>query len=59
MAASLPRFVDSHAAGCEHVLLALLRDTSSMPAQLLARHGIRFSQIRDELVRAENARPRS
>jgi ATP-dependent Clp protease ATP-binding subunit ClpA len=39
--------------GCEHVLLAFLRDTSSVPAQVLARHGIHFGQIREELDRVE------
>jgi ATP-dependent Clp protease ATP-binding subunit ClpC len=37
--------------GCEHVLLAVLRDSSSVPAQVLARRGIQFSDIRAELVR--------
>lgn len=36
--------------GCEHVLLALLLDDSDVPARILTRHGIRFSQLRDELV---------
>jgi ATP-dependent Clp protease ATP-binding subunit ClpA len=44
--------------GCEHVLLAFLRDSASGPAQVLARHGIHFGEIREELVRVENAQPR-
>ena len=39
--------------GCEHVVLAFLRDTTSVPAQVLARHGIHFSQVREELERVE------
>jgi ATP-dependent Clp protease ATP-binding subunit ClpA len=44
--------------GCEHVLLAFLRDTASVPAQVLARHGIHFGEIREELVRVDTVRPR-
>jgi ATP-dependent Clp protease ATP-binding subunit ClpC len=39
--------------GCEHVLLAFLRDTSSVPAQVLARHGIDFNTVREDLDRVE------
>ena len=44
--------------GCEHVLLAFLRDTAGVPAQVLARHGIHFGEVREELVRVDNVRPR-
>ena len=43
--------------GCEHVLLAMLRDTSSVPAQVLQRHGIDYSQVREELVRVFSTKP--
>src|SRR5688572_23919993 len=36
--------------GCEHVLLAFLRDATSTPAQVLARHGIRFEDARTEVL---------
>lgn len=43
--------------GCEHVLLALLRDPTSAPAQVLAQHGVRFDDARTEVLRAYNPRP--
>jgi ATP-dependent Clp protease ATP-binding subunit ClpC len=43
--------------GCEHVLLAILRDATSAPAQVLAHHGVRFDDARTEVVRIYNARP--
>ena len=42
---------------CEHLLLALLRDRRSTPAQLLARHGVRFDDVRAEIKRIYTARP--
>jgi ATP-dependent Clp protease ATP-binding subunit ClpC len=43
--------------GCEHVLLAFLRDPTSAPAQVLAQHGVRFNDARTEVLRVYNARP--
>ena len=43
--------------GCEHLLLALLRDPAGAPARALARHGIRFEDLRAELLRALPPRP--
>ena len=43
--------------GCEQVLLALLRDQAGAPAQVLARHGVRFDDARAEVVQAYNTRP--
>lgn len=43
--------------GCEQVLLALLRDQAGAPAQVLARHGVRFEDARAEVMQAYNARP--
>ncbi|MFL5486801.1 MAG: Clp protease N-terminal domain-containing protein [Gemmatimonadaceae bacterium] len=43
--------------GCEHVLLAFLRDPATVSAQLLAQHGVRFEDVRTEVLRAYNARP--
>lgn len=43
--------------GCEHVLLAFLRDATSAPAQVLAHHGVRFDDARTEVLRIYNARP--
>ena len=37
--------------GCEHLLLAFLRDEASTPAKLLAPHGIRFANARAEVLR--------
>jgi ATP-dependent Clp protease ATP-binding subunit ClpA len=37
--------------GCEHLLLAFLRDDPSTPAKVLARHGIRFDNARAEVLR--------
>jgi ATP-dependent Clp protease ATP-binding subunit ClpC len=37
--------------GCEHLLLAFLRDDASAPAKLLARHAIRFANARAEVLR--------
>ena len=37
--------------GTEHLLLAILRDDRSLPAQLLARHGVRFEDVRSEIER--------
>ena len=43
--------------GCEHVLLAFLRDPTSAPARVLAQHGVAFDDARTEVLRAYNARP--
>jgi ATP-dependent Clp protease ATP-binding subunit ClpC len=37
--------------GCEHLLLAFLRDTTSSPAHILGRHGVRFDNARAEVLR--------
>jgi ATP-dependent Clp protease ATP-binding subunit ClpA len=37
--------------GCEHLLLAFLRDQESTLSQLLARHGVRFVDAHTEVVR--------
>ena len=43
--------------GCEHVLLAFLRDPTSVPARVLAQHGVGFDDARTEVLRVYNARP--
>jgi ATP-dependent Clp protease ATP-binding subunit ClpA len=43
--------------GCEHVLLALLRDPASAPARVLAGHGLVYDEARSELTRIQSARP--
>ncbi len=45
--------------GCEHVLLAFLRDATSVPAQVLAHHGVHFDDFRTEFLRLLNGRPDS
>ncbi len=45
--------------GCEHVLLAFLRDATSVPAQVLAQHGVHFDDFRTEVLRIYNRRPDS
>ena len=45
--------------GCEHLLLAFLRDEASVPAGLLARHGVRFAGARAEILRALGAPPQT
>ncbi len=37
--------------GCEHILLAFLRDSTTTPAAVLARHGIRFDDFREKVMR--------
>ena len=37
--------------GCEHLLLAFLRDADGAPAQVLARHGVGYDDVRGELLR--------
>lgn len=37
--------------GCEHLLLAFLRDTTVGPGVILARYGVDFSRVRQDLVR--------
>lgn len=36
--------------GCEHLLLALLRDPTEAPARVLARHGVGFADMRAEIL---------
>jgi ATP-dependent Clp protease ATP-binding subunit ClpA len=43
--------------GCEHLLLALLRNPASAPARVLARHGVGYDEARAEVVRIFNAQP--
>lgn len=43
--------------GCEHVLLAFLRDPSSAPAQVLAQHGVRYDDARTDVLRIYHTRP--
>jgi ATP-dependent Clp protease ATP-binding subunit ClpA len=43
--------------GCEHVLLAFLHDTTSVPSQVLARHAIGYDYLRSEVLRVYNAQP--
>jgi ClpA/ClpB-like protein len=44
--------------GCEHVLLALLREETGLPAQALARHGVRFDDVQAESAHLQRtARP--
>ncbi len=45
--------------GCEHVLLAFLRDTTSVPAQVLAHHAVHFDDFRTEVLRIYNRPPDS
>lgn len=45
--------------GCEHLLLAFLRDDASASARALARHGVRFANARAEVVRILGAPPDS
>lgn len=37
--------------GCEHLLLAILRDESSIPARVFIRHGVRYSELKTGLAR--------
>ncbi|MDH3458507.1 MAG: hypothetical protein OER90_16815 [Gemmatimonadota bacterium] len=43
--------------GCEHLLLAFLRDEMGATTQVLARHGVRFDDLRTEILRIYNAGP--
>jgi ATP-dependent Clp protease ATP-binding subunit ClpC len=43
--------------GCEHVLLAFLRDATSAPAQVLARHGVHLDEVRAEVLHLYDRRP--
>ena len=43
--------------GCEHLLLAFLRDEASVPARVLARHGVQFADARAEILRVLGAPP--
>ena len=37
--------------GCEHLLLALLRDPAAAPARVLARHGVGYADVHAEILR--------
>jgi ATP-dependent Clp protease ATP-binding subunit ClpA len=50
-AATEARLLGHEYQGCEHLLLAFLRDASSTPAIVLARHGVRFDNARAEVLR--------
>jgi ATP-dependent Clp protease ATP-binding subunit ClpC len=41
--------------GTEHLLLGLLREESSLAAELLAERGLRLHHVRDELIRSSTA----
>lgn len=43
--------------GSEHLLLALVRDSAGAPAQVLAKHGVGYDNLRREILRIYNARP--
>ena len=43
--------------GCEHLLLAFLRDNTSFPATVLSHHGVRFANARAEVLRVLGAPP--
>jgi ATP-dependent Clp protease ATP-binding subunit ClpC len=43
--------------GCEHVLLALMRDSTSAPAQVLAKHGVGYDDAKSMILRSYTARP--
>ena len=45
--------------GCEHVLLAFLRDATSVPAQVLSHYGVHFDDFRAEVLRIYNRQPDS
>jgi ATP-dependent Clp protease ATP-binding subunit ClpC len=45
------RLVDTEYYGVEHLLLAMLRDEASAPAQAIARHGVRAADIEAGLRR--------
>ena len=49
--------LDTEFFGCEHVLLALLREETSAPAQVLARHGVHFEQVRERIRQVYDGRP--
>ena len=42
--------------GAEHLLLALLRDESGAPAQILARHGLRHGDVRSQLQQLQGVK---
>jgi ATP-dependent Clp protease ATP-binding subunit ClpA len=43
--------------GCEHLLLAFLRDADGAPARVLARHGVGYADVRGELLRLRESGP--
>ena len=43
--------------GCEHLLLALLRDPAEAPARVLARHGVGFADVHAEILRVIRPSP--
>ncbi len=58
-AAAESRDIGHRYQGCEHLLLAFLRDDASAPARALARHGVRFANARAEVIRILGAPPDS
>lgn len=49
--------LDTEFFGCEHLLLALLREETGAPAQVLARHGVHFEQVRERILQVYAGRP--
>ncbi len=43
--------------GCEHLLLALLREKKSFPAKILHEHGLEYSRVREEVARGGGPGP--
>ena len=43
--------------GCEHILLAMLRDPHSLAAKILARHQVRFADAQAEVLRILGSPP--
>ena len=43
--------------GCEHLLLAFLRDPAGVPARILARHGVGFTDVHTEIRRILRPEP--
>ena len=41
--------------GTEHLLLGILRQEKSMPAEILSHHGVRIKPVRDEIRRTSTA----
>ena len=51
------RALDIVYTGCEHLLLALLRDRESAPARALARYGVRYEDARAAVQWIHDAQP--